>query len=100
MPSAWTEPGAADAVALTRDWWRRFGSAELSRLIDAALRASPDMAIAAEHVAQAEAQVRIAGATLFPALNFSAGTGRRETRPHGRQLERREFFQRRPQREL
>jgi outer membrane protein, multidrug efflux system len=82
MPPAWTESGAADAVALTRDWWRTFGSAELSALIDDALRASPDTAIAAEHVLQAEAQVRIAGATLFPALNFSAASGRRETRPY------------------
>jgi multidrug efflux system outer membrane protein len=83
MPSAWAESGASDAVALTRDWWRGFGSAELSGLIDAALSASPDMAIAAEHVRQAEAQVRIAGATLFPALNLSVGTGRGETRPQG-----------------
>jgi NodT family efflux transporter outer membrane factor (OMF) lipoprotein len=83
MASAWTEPPPPDAVALTRDWWRGFGSAELSGLIDAALRTSPDMAIAAERVGQAEAQVRIAGATLFPALNFGAGTGRRETRPPG-----------------
>lgn len=83
MPSAWAESAAADTVALTQDWWRGFGSAELAELIDAALGASPDMAIAAERVRQAEAQVRIAGATLFPALNFSAGTGRRETRPDG-----------------
>ncbi|HEX5612714.1 MAG TPA: efflux transporter outer membrane subunit [Burkholderiales bacterium] len=83
MPSAWTEQGASDASVLTRDWWRAFGSAELSALIDAALGASPDIEIAAERVRQAEAQVRIAGATLFPALNFSASTGRRETRPHG-----------------
>jgi NodT family efflux transporter outer membrane factor (OMF) lipoprotein len=34
-------------------------------------------------VRQAEAQVRIAGATLFPELNFGAGTSRRETRPDG-----------------
>jgi len=83
MPSAWTEPPSPDAVALTRDWWRGFGSAELSELIDAALVESPDMGIAAERVHQAEAQVRIAGATLFPELNFSAATGRRETRPDG-----------------
>jgi len=87
MPGAWAEPGPtdadADAAAPSRDWWRGFGSAELSGLIDAALSASPDMAIAAERVRRAEAQVRIAGSTLFPALNFSAGTGRRETRPHG-----------------
>ena len=83
MPGAWAEPGPMEAAAPSRDWWRGFGSAELSGLIDAALSASPDMAIAAERVRQAEAQVRIAGSTLFPALNFSAGTGRRETRPHG-----------------
>jgi len=83
MPAGWTEQGASDAVALTRDWWRTFRSDELSALIDAALRANPDMAIAAERVRQAEAQVRIAGATLFPALDFSAGTARRETRPDG-----------------
>ena len=60
MPSAWTEAGAADEVALTQDWWRAFGSAGLSTLIDDALRASPDEAIAAERVRQAEAQARIA----------------------------------------
>ncbi len=83
MPSGWTEQGAADSIALTRDWWRGFGSAELARLIDEALRASPDMAIAAERILQAEAQVRIAGASLFPALSLGAGTSRRETRPEG-----------------
>ena len=83
MPSAWTQQGPADSIALTRDWWRGFGSTELAGLIDDALRASPDMAIAAERVLQAEAQARIAGASLFPALSFGAGTGRRETRPHG-----------------
>jgi multidrug efflux system outer membrane protein len=83
MPSAWIESGAPDTVALTRDWWRNFGSTELSGLIDAAISASPDMQIAVERVRQAEARVRIAGASLFPALNFSAGTGRRETRPQG-----------------
>jgi NodT family efflux transporter outer membrane factor (OMF) lipoprotein len=83
MPQAWTEAAGVDAIALARDWWRSFGSAELPGLVDAALAASPDMNIAAEHVRQAEAQVRIAGATLFPELDFSAGTGRSETRPHG-----------------
>ena len=83
MPGAWAESGASDAASPARDWWRSFGSAELSGLIDAALSASPDMAIAAEHVRQAEAQVRIAGSTLFPALNFGAATARHETRPQG-----------------
>ena len=83
MPQAFAEPAARDAAAATRDWWSAFGSTELAGLIDAALRASPDMAIAAEHVRQAEAQVKIAGSTLFPALNFGVATGSRETRPQG-----------------
>jgi multidrug efflux system outer membrane protein len=83
MPGAWTESGATDAASPARDWWRGFGSPELSGLIDASLSASPDMVIAAEHVRQAEAQVRIAGSTLFPVLNFGAATARHETHPQG-----------------
>ena len=83
MPGAWAEWGASDSASPAQDWWRSFGSAELSGLIDASLSASPDMAIAAEHVRQAEAQVRIAGSTLFPALNFGADTARLETHPQG-----------------
>jgi multidrug efflux system outer membrane protein len=83
VPPAWAEQGAADSIAMTREWWRGFGSTELAGLIDDALHANPDMAIAVERVREAEAQVRIAGASLFPALNFGASTGRRETRPPG-----------------
>jgi NodT family efflux transporter outer membrane factor (OMF) lipoprotein len=83
MPAAWSESSPADAAAQTRDWWQSFGSVELPGLIDAALNANPDLAIAAEHVRQAEAQVQIAGSTLFPVLNFGAATQRRETRPQG-----------------
>ena len=85
MPPAWAETvgAGADTLAPARDWWNGFGSAELTALVAAALAASPDTAIAAERVRQAEAQARIAGASLFPALNFGAGTDRRETRPPG-----------------
>lgn len=83
MPPAFAETGTANTVALTRDWWRNFNSAELAQLVDSALTASPDMVIAAERVRRAEAQVKIAGASLFPVLNFNAATGRRETRPQG-----------------
>ncbi len=87
MPPVWAETGGAsagpDTLAPARDWWNSFGSAQLTALVAAALAASPDTAIAAERVRQAEAQARIAGASLFPALNFGAGTGRRETRPPG-----------------
>ena len=83
MPGHFVEAGAGNAVLLTQDWWRGFGSPELSGFIDNALLANPDMAIAMERVRQAEAQVRVAGASLFPALNLGADTSRRETRPPG-----------------
>jgi NodT family efflux transporter outer membrane factor (OMF) lipoprotein len=51
-------------------WWKAFDSAELHALVEAALAGSPDLAIAKERVRQAEAQVRVAGASLFPSLNL------------------------------
>ena len=83
MPQAFTEAPAADAAAPAADWCGAFGSADLSSLIAAAQAANPDIAIAAERVRQAEAQVRMADATLFPALNLGAGSSRRETRVDG-----------------
>lgn len=83
VPAAWSEAPPPGAAAPAPDWWRAFGSEELAHLIAAALGASPDIAIAAERVRQAEAQARIAGASLFPSLGFSAGTSRRESRPDG-----------------
>jgi len=85
MPVAWVELQAsdADAAALARDWWRSFGAAELSTLIAAALAANPDLAIAAERVHQAEAQVRIAGASLFPELGLGLASERGRTRADG-----------------
>lgn len=83
MPQAYTEQAAPDASVPARNWWAAFGSPELSSLVAAALGANPDLAIAAERVRQAEAQVRIAGATLFPALNFGAASSRRETHVDG-----------------
>lgn len=79
MPQAFTEPVAHDAAVPAQDWWGAFGSQELSSLVATALGANPDLAIAVERVRQAEAQVQIAGATLFPVLNFGADSSRRET---------------------
>ena len=83
MPTAFAESAAPDAVVLASDWWDAFDSVELSSLVASALAANPDLSIAAEHVRQAEAQVGIVDATLFPALNFDAGTAARKTRVEG-----------------
>ncbi len=83
MPAAWAERAPSDAAVTAPDWWRSFSSEELSALIATALSVNPDLEIAAERVRQAEAQVRIAGASLFPQVNLGAATSRRETRPDG-----------------
>lgn len=79
LPAAYMDGGAAGATAPAPDWWRGFGSQELNQLMDAALRGNPDLLIATERVRQAQAQVVVAGAPLFPALSFGAGASRRET---------------------
>ena len=69
-PAEWAAAPAAGAqAAIPADWWNAFGSAELHALVERAHAGSPDLAIASERVRQAEAQVRVAGASLFPALN-------------------------------
>jgi NodT family efflux transporter outer membrane factor (OMF) lipoprotein len=68
-PKAWNEAEAHGASRVSAEWWQAFGSAELQALVAQALAGSPDLAIATERVRQAEAQARIAGASLFPALN-------------------------------
>lgn len=83
MPLTFSERSDPDAAEPASNWWSAFGSPELSSLITAALAANPDLSIAAERVLQAEAQVRIAGATLFPALNFGVDTSRQKTHVDG-----------------
>jgi NodT family efflux transporter outer membrane factor (OMF) lipoprotein len=72
VAGTWNETTPADAAAVSPTWWTDFGSPELESLVAAALAGSPDLAIATERVQQAEAQVRVVGASLFPML--SAGT--------------------------
>jgi NodT family efflux transporter outer membrane factor (OMF) lipoprotein len=69
---------------LAPDWWKGFDSAELQSLVDAALQASPDLAIAFERVRQAEAQVRIAGASLFPTIDAAHSSRASRADPGGR----------------
>ena len=74
-PAAWNE--SATGAAVSADWWNAFGSAELRQLVDQALKGSPDLAIATERVRQAEAQVQVSGASLFPTLGLGVGTSTR-----------------------
>jgi multidrug efflux system outer membrane protein len=78
-PTAWTPvtpestpsgPAAADTPAWPdAQWWHAFGSPELDRLINQAQQANDDLKAAVARVQQSDAQVRISGAPLFPAVN-------------------------------
>jgi multidrug efflux system outer membrane protein len=82
-PAQWNEAPAEYSAPLFAEWWSAFESEELKQLVDAALVGSPDLAIAAERVRQAEAQVQVAGASLFPSLSLGAGSSRRVTDTEG-----------------
>ncbi|HEX4556895.1 MAG TPA: efflux transporter outer membrane subunit [Xanthobacteraceae bacterium] len=63
------------------DWWRGFGSRELTLLMEEAQTANLDIAAAVARILQADAQVRIANAALLPVLdaNFTATRTRTPT---------------------
>ncbi len=73
IPAAFVASAAGSAAAWpTPDWWQGFSSPELDRLIAQARSANEDLAAAAARIVQADAQVRISGAPLLPALNGQA----------------------------
>ena len=67
--SPWPEAG----------WWHGFGSPQLDDLIAEAERNNDDLAGAIARVREADAQVRIAGAPLFPTLDLGADATRERT---------------------
>lgn len=77
MPASYRADVPDDTAPLTTEWWRAFDSVELAALIDLTLQGSPDLAMAMERVRQAEAQVQITGASLFPQLSFGLSASRR-----------------------
>jgi NodT family efflux transporter outer membrane factor (OMF) lipoprotein len=76
VPGAYREaPRSPDAAVPALDWWRGFRSAELTTLMEAAQIYNLDIAVAIAQIVQADAQVGISGAPLFPSLT---GTGTAE----------------------
>ncbi len=61
-------PALAEAAIPSLDWWRGFHSKELTELIEEARVANLDIAAAVAQIVQADAQARVAGAPLLPAV--------------------------------
>ncbi|WP_426958013.1 efflux transporter outer membrane subunit [Muricoccus radiodurans] len=70
-PARWPDP----------DWWRGFNAPELDRLMARAAAQNLDLAAAAARVRQADANLRITGASLFPSITTGGDAGR--SRPAG-----------------
>jgi NodT family efflux transporter outer membrane factor (OMF) lipoprotein len=77
MPVAWAAQSTAPTTWPAADWWKGFGSPELNALIAGAKANNLDIAAAAARVNQAEAQLRVAAASLFPLVNFTGNAQQR-----------------------
>ncbi len=69
-------PAIAQAALPKLDWWRQFRSRELTAIIEQARDSNLDIAAAIARIVQADAQARVAGASLLPAIDFSGSSTR------------------------
>lgn len=76
LPAGWMVAGTANAAWPDKNWWQRFGSDELSRLVDEGQSSNLELAGALARLKQAEAGARIAGVLLLPTASFSSGASR------------------------
>jgi multidrug efflux system outer membrane protein len=78
MPAGWSQQSSTtgEPERSDPDWWKRFGSDELTALVAEGQTGNLDLAAARLRVKQAEAQARIAGVVLLPTVDFSTGANR------------------------
>ncbi|WP_083255400.1 efflux transporter outer membrane subunit [Methylobrevis pamukkalensis] len=81
--SASTMGGTAQAFVSGQDvpgrWWEMYGSKKLSRLVETAMAASPDVAAAQATLRQAQENTLAAGGALLPAVDGSTNASRQQT---------------------
>lgn len=76
LATSYTGQGGGRAPAVSTGWIALFGSAELTGLARQALEGNFDIDAAAGRIAEADAQVKVSGAALYPQLNGSGGASR------------------------
>ena len=77
-PASWQSPHTAGAVHDNQQWWNRFGSPQLDRLIEQARLGSYDLAAAIARVRQAQADTVIAGGSQLPEVKAGANANRQK----------------------
>src|SRR5438067_11845198 len=68
--------GRGDSAPPALDWWRGFGSRELTNLIEEAQLANFDIGAAIGRIIQADAQAKIISAPLLPLVDSAASAAR------------------------
>jgi multidrug efflux system outer membrane protein len=78
VPDGWRSvPGIAlTSQQNTSSFWEDLGSEDLNRVMKVALAQNLDLTAALHRIDQARAQVKVAGAPLYPSLDASGGTSR------------------------
>jgi NodT family efflux transporter outer membrane factor (OMF) lipoprotein len=76
LPAGWVVAGKANAAWPDKNWFQRFGSPELTRLVDEGQASNLELAGALARLHQAEAGARISGVALLPSASFSSGANR------------------------
>ncbi len=79
VPQAWSSAAAVSQNWPDADWWKSFNSPQLSALITEARANNYDIKAAAARIRQADAQLQIAGASLFPSVDLDASSGRAQS---------------------
>jgi NodT family efflux transporter outer membrane factor (OMF) lipoprotein len=85
IPGTWrATPGTPEAAWPAAEWWQGFASPELDALIAEARANSPDIQAATARIRQADAQLRLAGASLWPTVGLGTDASWSRTAPGGR----------------
>src|SRR3954447_23917683 len=82
-PSYRAASGKPHSALPAPDWWRGFRSRELTGLVERAHLDNLDIAAAVARIEQADAQTRIAGAPLLPAIGLDSSATRSGTGTSG-----------------
>ncbi len=72
LPAAYRNAPVGGEAEAAQRWWTAFHDAEMSRAVERALAASPDLELAAARIAQSRAQAAAAGAALRPRAELQA----------------------------
>jgi NodT family efflux transporter outer membrane factor (OMF) lipoprotein len=77
LPAGWSGAAAPNHPEWPdKQWWQRFGSPELTQLVDEGQSSNLELAGALARVKQAEAEARIAGVSLLPTASFYTDASR------------------------